>query len=33
VLLQPRHQDIAVGLVIVDDQDAGGIVHAMALLG
>ena len=27
VRLQPRRQNIAIGLVVVGDQDAGGVVH------
>ena len=28
VLLQPRNQNVAVGFVVVDHEDEGGIVHA-----
>jgi hypothetical protein len=28
MLLQPRNQNIAVGFVVVDHEDEGGIVHA-----
>jgi hypothetical protein len=31
VLFQPRDQNIAVGFVVVDDQDTGGIVHGVTL--
>ena len=27
VLLQPRDQNVAVGFVVVDHQDSGGVVH------
>ena len=27
VLLQPRHEDVAVGLVVIDDEDAGRVSH------
>jgi hypothetical protein len=28
MLLQPRDQNVAVGFVVVDHEDEGGIVHA-----